>query len=38
MHVLRWLMIAACVFFGLNTEITVGGAREAAAALTRGWP
>jgi multicomponent Na+:H+ antiporter subunit D len=38
MLVLAWLMIGACVFFGLHTELTVGGAREAAEALARGWP
>jgi multicomponent Na+:H+ antiporter subunit D len=38
MLVLSWLVIAACVFFGLNTDLTVGGAAAAAEALTRGWP
>jgi multicomponent Na+:H+ antiporter subunit D len=38
MLVLGWLLIAACVFFGLHTELTVGGATEAADALMRGWP
>jgi multicomponent Na+:H+ antiporter subunit D len=33
-----WLMIAACVYFGLDTDLTVGGATEAADALMRGWP
>jgi multicomponent Na+:H+ antiporter subunit D len=38
MLVLSWLMIAACVYFGLDTALTVGGAAEAAEALMRGWP
>jgi multicomponent Na+:H+ antiporter subunit D len=38
MLALGWLMIAACIYFGLETEITLGGATEAAAALMRGWP
>jgi multicomponent Na+:H+ antiporter subunit D len=38
MLVLSWIMIGACVFFGLNTELTVGGATQAAEALIRGWP
>jgi multicomponent Na+:H+ antiporter subunit D len=32
------LMAAACVYFGLQTELTVGGASDAARALMRGWP
>ena len=38
MLILSWLMIAACVYFGLDTGLTVGGAAEAAEALMRGWP
>jgi multicomponent Na+:H+ antiporter subunit D len=38
MLALGWLVIAACLYFGLETDITVGGASEAAAALVRGWP
>ena len=38
MLALGWLMIAACVYFGLDTELTLGGAGRAASALTRGWP
>ena len=38
MLALGWLMIAACVYFGLDTGVTVGGASDAAAALMRGWP
>jgi multicomponent Na+:H+ antiporter subunit D len=33
-----WLMIAGCVYFGLDTDVTLGGATQAAAALMRGWP
>ncbi len=28
-----WLMVAACVYFGLDTSLTVGGAAQAAAEL-----
>jgi multicomponent Na+:H+ antiporter subunit D len=38
MLILGWLMIAACVYFGLDTALTLGGATEAAEALMRGWP
>jgi multicomponent Na+:H+ antiporter subunit D len=38
MLALGWLMIAACVYFGLDTGLTLGGASQAAAALMRGWP
>ncbi len=31
-----WLLVIANVYFGLNTEVTVGLARQAAAALTGG--
>ena len=37
MLALSWLMIAACVYFGLDTGLTLGGASQAAAALMRGW-
>jgi multicomponent Na+:H+ antiporter subunit D len=36
MLVPAWLMIAACVYFGLDTALTLGGANEAAAVLLRG--
>jgi multicomponent Na+:H+ antiporter subunit D len=38
MLALAWLMIAACIYFGLDTALTLGGAADAAAALIRGWP
>ncbi len=38
MLAMGWLMIAACVYFGLDTDLTLGGATRAANALTRGWP
>jgi multicomponent Na+:H+ antiporter subunit D len=38
MLALGWLLIAACVYFGLHTELTLGGAADAAQALVRGWP
>ena len=31
-----WALIAACIWFGLDTELTLGGARAAAAALLQG--
>jgi len=31
-----WLLVIANVYFGLNTEVSVGLARQAAAALTGG--
>ena len=36
MLVPAWLVIAACVYFGLDTGITVGGAGAAATELLRG--
>jgi multicomponent Na+:H+ antiporter subunit D len=36
MLVPAWLLIAACVYFGLDTGITVGGAGAAAMELLRG--
>ncbi|MGZ8155355.1 MAG: hypothetical protein ACXWUK_08660, partial [Burkholderiales bacterium] len=38
MLALSWLMIAACIYFGFDTGLTLGGARDAADALMRGWP
>jgi multicomponent Na+:H+ antiporter subunit D len=38
MLVLGWLMVAACIYFGLDTDVTLGGAGNAADALIRGWP
>ena len=35
MLVLSWLMIAACLYFGLDTTLTLGGATQAAEALMR---
>ena len=32
-----WTLVVACVWLGLDTTLTVGGASEAAAALMRGW-
>jgi multicomponent Na+:H+ antiporter subunit D len=37
MLVPAWLMVAACVYFGLDTSLTLGGAAQAAAQLMRGW-
>jgi len=37
MLVMSGLMIAGCIYLGLETSLTVGGASEAAAALLRGW-
>lgn len=31
-----WLMIGACIYFGLDTGLTLGGATEAAQVLLRG--
>lgn len=31
-----WLMIAACIYFGLDTTLTVGSAAQAAATLLQG--
>lgn len=31
-----WLMIAACIYFGLDTALTVGSAAQAAATLLQG--
>ena len=31
-----WLMVAACVYFGLDTSLTIGGAAQAAAGLLGG--
>ncbi|MBM3357718.1 MAG: monovalent cation/H+ antiporter subunit D family protein [Candidatus Rokubacteria bacterium] len=36
MLVPAWLMIAACVYFGLDTGLTLGGAGEAAQVLLKG--
>ena len=36
MLVPAWLLVAACVYFGLDTGITVGGAGAAATELLRG--
>ncbi|MDH5534587.1 MAG: monovalent cation/H+ antiporter subunit D family protein, partial [Betaproteobacteria bacterium] len=33
MLAVSWLMVAACVYFGLNASLTVGGAAQAAAEL-----
>ena len=33
MLALAWLMVAACIYFGLDTSLTVGGANQAARAL-----
>lgn len=38
MLALAWLMIGACVYFGLDTALTLGGAQEAAQALLRSRP
>jgi len=31
-----WLMVIACIYFGLDTDLTLGGAGAAAAELLRG--
>lgn len=36
MLVPAWLMIAACIYFGLDTTLTLGGAAQAAATLLQG--
>ncbi|MEK6592614.1 MAG: monovalent cation/H+ antiporter subunit D family protein [Pseudomonadota bacterium] len=36
MLVPAWLMIAACIYFGLDAELTVSGAAQAAATLLQG--
>jgi multicomponent Na+:H+ antiporter subunit D len=36
MLVPAWLMIAACLYFGLDTALTLGGAGDAAKVLLRG--
>jgi len=36
MLVPAWLVIAACVYFGLDTDLTLGGAAAAAGELLRG--
>lgn len=36
MLVPAWLMIAICIYFGLDTSLTVGSASQAAAALLQG--
>jgi multicomponent Na+:H+ antiporter subunit D len=33
-----WLMVAGCVYFGLDTSLTIGGAAQAAAGLLGGGP
>jgi multicomponent Na+:H+ antiporter subunit D len=33
MLVPAWLLVAACVYFGLDTSVTVGAASDAARAL-----
>lgn len=38
MLAMGWLMIVACIYFGLDTDITLGGAIRAAGALMTGWP
>jgi multicomponent Na+:H+ antiporter subunit D len=38
MLALGWLMIAACIYFGVDTALTVGGASQAAEALMRPLP
>jgi multicomponent Na+:H+ antiporter subunit D len=38
MLLMGWLMIAGCVYFGVSTDVTLGGAGRAASALMRGWP
>ena len=36
MLVPAWLMVLACIYFGLDTGITLGGAGAAAESLLRG--
>jgi multicomponent Na+:H+ antiporter subunit D len=36
MLVPAWLLVAACVYFGIDTELTLGGASAAALELLRG--
>ncbi len=36
MLVPAWLMVIACIYFGLDTQLTLGGAGAAAAELLRG--
>ncbi len=36
MLVPAWLMVLACIYFGLDTQLTLGGAGAAAAELLRG--
>lgn len=38
MLAMGWLMIGACVYFGVDTDVTLGGAGRAASALMRGSP
>ncbi len=38
MLVPAWLMVAACVYFGLDTSYSLGGARAAVAVLLGGAP
>ena len=38
MLVPAWLMVAACIYFGLDTSFTVGAARRAAALMLGGAP
>jgi multicomponent Na+:H+ antiporter subunit D len=38
MLVPAWLMVLACIYFGLDTQVTLGGAGAAAAELLRGRP
>lgn len=33
-----WIMVAACIYFGLDTSFNLGFARDAAALLLRGTP
>jgi multicomponent Na+:H+ antiporter subunit D len=33
MLISAWLMVAGCIYFGLDTSVTVGGARQAAQTL-----
>ena len=36
MLVPAWLMVLACIYFGLDTQLTLGGAGAAATELMRG--
>ena len=36
MLVPAWLLVLACIYFGLDTQLTLGGAGAAAAELMRG--